>query len=258
MSVEQAPVEEQNLPQDQGVTQDEVAPHQDEAVASENPEQSKEVVPTPEGDKEYNFRRMRQEMDNLQYENRRLKEVQEELAKPKGPSEEEKLNDIEEEIRQYAKDDLLTVEQAEKLNHVQQKRANLKLQQLEKQLNETAAHAAEQRVLSKYPDYFSVVTTENLEELKRSDPLIQKSLSGLTDQYDQACFLHEQIELRGLGNQDGREKRQLESNASKPRSTNSLGGTSPLHIANDYSGWPNKELKGKLFQEMQDAIKGAA
>ncbi len=259
MSVEEEAQEGiETPPPESNVNQDEVVAHPEETVASTEAEGSQEVAPTQaDSDKEYNFKRARQEIENLQYESRKWKERYEEATQPKGKSAEEDLKDLGDEIGQYPKDDLLTVEQAEKINLYREKKSDLRIQELEQRLEATAKDSVEQKIMSRYPDYFSVASNDNLEELK-SDPLFVKSLQGLSDPYDQASFIYEQIKLRGMGSQESREKRQLESNASKPRSSNSLGGTSPLHMANDYSGWPNSELKSKLFQEMQTAIKGAA
>jgi hypothetical protein len=241
--------------QESNVNPDEVVAHQEETAPSPSPDV--EVASSPsENTQEYNWKRARQEMEELQQRNRKLEELYTELSQPKGKSEEDSLKELEEEIRQIPKDDLLTVDQAEKLARYRDRKSDLRIQELEKRLNETAQSSVEEKVMRQYPDYFSVASPENLKELQ-SDPLFVKSLKGLTSPYDQASFIYEQLKLRGFGSQEGVEKRQLESNAAKPRSSNSLGGASPLHMANDYSGWPNKDLKTKLFKEMQEAIKGA-
>ncbi len=241
---------------------DEVVAHQEEAsqtqsAPSESPDAENQAVSSPrENTQEHNWKRVRQEIDELQQKNRWLEERDQERSQPKGPTEEDKLKVLEEEIRQMPKDDLLTVEQAEKLALLRERKSDLRIKDLERRLDETTQDSTEEKIMRRYPDYFSVASNENLEELK-SDPLFVKSLKGLQNPFDQACFIYEQLKLRGINSESSVEKKQLESNAGKPRSSNSLGGASPLHMANDYRGWPNKELKSKLFQEMQEAIKGA-
>ncbi len=248
---------ESSEPQESNVNPDEVVAHQEESVASEKPDVEKEAVSsTRENTQEYNWKKARQEMNELQQKNRWLEERDQERSQPKGKSEEESLRELEEEIRQIPKDDILTVEQHEKFSLYRERKADLKLKALEKRLNETAQDSVEEKIMRRYPDYFSVASSDNLEEIK-SDPLFVKSLKGLQNPFDQACFIYEQLKLRGFNSQNAVEKKQLERNADKPRSSNSLGGGSPLHMANDYSGWPNKDLKEKIFQEMQEAIKGA-
>lgn len=246
---------------------DEVVAHQEEAsqtqasqmqsASSESSDAENETLPgSRENTQEYNWKRTRQQLEDVQQRNKWLEERELERSQPKGPTEEDSLKALEEEIRQMPKDDLLTVEQADKRALLREKKSDLKIKDLERRLNETTQDSVEEKIMRRYPDYFSVASNENLEELK-SDPLFVKSLKGLQNPFDQACFIYEQLKLRGVNAEASIEKRQLESNAGKPRSSNSLGGASPLHMANDYSGWPNKELKSKLFQEMQEAIKGA-
>lgn len=248
---------EPSEPQESHVNPDEVVAHPEESVASESPDVEKEAVSsTRENTQEYNWQKVRQEMNELQQKNKWLEERDKERSQPQGKSEEDSLRELEEEIRQIPKDDLLTVEQAEKFAQYREQKSDLKIKALEKRLNETTQDSVEEKIMRRYPDYFSVASNDNLEEIK-SDPLFVKSLKGLQNPYDQACFVYEQLKLRGYNSQKSSEKKQLERNADKPRSTNSLGGASPLHMANDYSGWPNKDLKSKIFQEMQEAIKGA-
>ena len=230
---------------------------EENAVQEAQPASSTETPPSSaENTKEYNWERARQRIEELEKRNKWLEERDQKNSGPPKPSEEDALKKLEEEISRLPKDDLLTVEQAEKLAHYRDKKSELRIQDLEKRLNETTQDSVEEKIMRQYPDYFSIASPENLKQLQ-SDPLFVKSLKGLESSYDQASYIYEQLKLRGFGSQEGIEKRQLENNAAKPRSSNSLGGTSPLHMANDYSGWPNKELKSKLFQEMQDAIKGA-
>lgn len=198
-------------------------------------------------DKEYNWKRARQQLEELQWENKQLRERLD--APPKAPSEDEFS-----EIERLAEDEILTKAQTLKLNkretkkYIQETLANFKKEMLMETLDE--------RIRSRYPDYFSVATEENVEELKR-DPLFVKALRGLDNPYDQACYIYRELSQRGVTATDTREKRQLEENASKPRSAHSLGTTSPLHVANDYSSWPSKDLKSRLYQEMVEASKGA-
>lgn len=222
---------------------------QQTAETSTESEVASQDVSKSQPDKEYNWKRARQQMEELQWENKRLREAIEQREKPSSSQEEDYS-----ELEQLASDDILTKAQTLKLSKketqklIKETLANFK--------NEMLMETLEDRIRSKYPDYFSVATEENVDELKR-DPLFVKALRGLNNPYDQACYIYRELSHRGYTADQTKEKQQLEKNAAKPRSAHSLGGTSPLHMANDYSGWPSKDLQAKLYQEMTEAAKGA-
>lgn len=178
--------------------------------------------------KDYNWGQARKELKELQRQNLDLQNQMASL-KPSTPEEEPE-----------GEDEWLTRKEVKRM--------------FAKEMRKRDMSTLDERVNLKYPDYYSVVTEDNLEELK-NDSLATKIVNGLNDPFDRACFLYEQLKLRnGVSPSD---KKQLEENFSKPRSTNSLGGTSPLHLANDYSQWPNKDIKKRLYEEMVQAAKGA-
>jgi hypothetical protein len=232
------------------VVTDEVVAHQED---TDTTQVSQAVEPAEseslKKDQEYNWRRMREAMEDMQQRNRLLEERLNETYNKKN-SEEDDFSEID----KLPDDELLTKGQTKKLA----------MQAARKAAQDAAAEIAKKRDLDtlddrvrlKYPDYGAVVSSENLEELK-NDPLFVKSLKGLADPYDQACFVYEQLKLRGIKPELALEKKQLEHNAAKPRSQQSLGGASPLHSANAYATWPDAALQKQLYQEMIDAAKGA-
>jgi hypothetical protein len=232
------------------VVVDEVVAHQEEADTSqESPAEAPAAPESPKNDQEYNWRRMRETVEELQHRNRLLEARVDERDKP--PKAEE---DDTQEIDGLPDDELLTKAQTKRLMAKAAKRAaqDAANEVIKKRDLETL----DDRVRMRYTDYNSIVTPENLEELK-SDPLFVKTLKGLADPFDQACFVYEQLKLRGRNGYEGVEKKQLEENATKPRSQQSLGGASPLHTANQYAQWPDPALQKQLLKEMQEAAKGA-
>ncbi|NGX57240.1 MAG: hypothetical protein K940chlam3_00126 [Chlamydiae bacterium] len=232
------------------VVADEVVAHQEEADTSqESPAEAPAAPDSTKNDQEYNWRRMRETVEELQHQNRVLEARVDERDKP--PKAEEDDTD---EIDGLPDDELLTKAQTKRLMNKAAKRA----------AEEAASHVIKKRDLEtlddrvrmRYTDYNSIVTPQSLEELK-SDPLFVKTLKGLQDPFDQACFVYEQLKLRGRDGSGAVEKRQLEANAAKPRSQQSLGGPSPLHAADRYAKWPDPALQKQLYQEMQEAAKGA-
>lgn len=195
---------------------------------------------------DYNWKKAREQLDELLQENKRLKEM---AQKPHNDEEEDYS-----ELERMDEDEILTKSQALKLSRRESQR--LLKKSMDSFRKELTMETLDERIKSRYPDYFSVVNDKIVEDLKR-DPLFVKSLRGLDNPYDQACYVYEQQQLRAGRSTVGREAKQLEENASKPRSSNSLGGTSPLHSAMDYSSWPSPDIQKRLYQEMTEAAKGA-
>jgi len=231
--------------------------HQDtdnSTIAQESQEQSGQAE---EGTKDYNWRKAREQLEELQYENKLLKRQFDEMqTSKKKSSEDDELKAIENEIRNLPADELLTYEQAEKMAMLRERKSELKFQALEERLAKKESETLDIRVKNQYPDFYSVATDSVIEELKQ-DPLFVKMLNGLKDPFDKVALIYK--EARALGGQvpSGREEKQLEANKGKPRSTNAIGGGSPLHQAQDFAAWPNPDLKKRLHQEMVDAMKGA-
>ncbi|KKN67876.1 hypothetical protein LCGC14_0456630 [marine sediment metagenome] len=234
------------------VITDEVVAHQEETDTPQESQAAEPAAPEPtqkEKDQEYNWRRMRETMEELQHRNRALEDRLDERSKPVKAEE-----DDTDEIERLPDDELLTKAQTKRLMAKAAKQAaeEAASQIVKKRDLETL----DDRVRMRYQDYNSIVTPDSLEELK-SDPLFVKTLRGLADPFDQACFVYEQLKLRGRSGYEGVEKKQLAENSAKPRSQQALGGPSPLHSANQYAAWPDPALKKQLFQEMQEAAKGA-
>jgi len=231
------------------VQNDELVTHQSETDSASAEGASSDVSDSSQS-QQYNWRKAREQMDQLHWENKVLREQLEKVEKPQSAPSEEDYSELE----KMAEDDILTKAQTLKLSRKETKK--LVQETLQKFKNEMLMETLDERIRSQYPDYFSVATAENVEELKR-DPLFVKSLKGLDNPFDQARYVYEQLKYRGYSPQDSREKRQIEENQAKPRSTQSLGSSSPLHVANDYSAWPSKDLQNRLYQEMVEASKGA-
>lgn len=247
----------ENIPPETDANPQEPVSPEEEPTSTENNEQIDTPSSSKDNSQEYNWKQVREEMAELRYENKKFRDLYETPSQPKGESEEDVLKKLEAEIREMPGEDLLTVEQAKKISDYKEKKSDLKIQKLQKKLDETTQDSTEAKLLRQYPDYFSVASKENVKELA-DDELFVRTINALTDPYDKARHIYEQLKLRGFGSEQSLEKRQLEKNAGKPRSTNSLGGTSPLHVANDYSSWPNDDLKTRLNKEMNDAIKGGS
>lgn len=241
----------------ESVKTDGVATSEENEQTSSSSAENEVVSSSEENNQAYNWKKARQQLEALQWENKKLREQFDQFTSNQATqSEEAELKAIEQEISSLAKDDLLTVEQYEKLAKLRDRKAELKIQELESRLEKEVKGSVDERIKRNYPDFFTVATEENIEELKQ-DPLFLKCIKGLKDPYDQAELIYKELNKRGMTTQVKESQEALEKNKSKPRSANSLGGASPLHDAHEYSSWPSPELKKKFYEEMMHYAQGS-
>lgn len=124
----------------------------------------------------------------------------------------------------------------------------------------TQASTAELRLKSQFPDFDSVVTTENLEILRDLEPDIATSINSNNDLYTKASAAYKMIKKFGIYREDvyKQDKELAYNNATKPRPLTSVSpqqGESPLNRANAFANGLTNELKEQLLKEMQEARK---
>jgi len=185
------------------------------------------------GSKEYNWRKMeekhKKEMEQLQKELQEIRLNQESAIKPR-----------EEEELQLEKDDLITYEQLDKLAD---KKARAIFQEEMKKAERAKQPLA---VKQKYPDFESVVTSDNIEKLKQEDPELERLILLSENPYERTYreIKRSDFYKSQLANKESDER--IAENSKKPVSSNSLGKQRPLSYANDYAkGSP------ELWKEMQ-------
>lgn len=117
---------------------------------------------------------------------------------------------------------------------------------------------AETRLKSKYNDFDSVVSKENVEALVRDYPELGDTLRSNADLYSQAVAAYTMIKQMGIYKEDkfAGDRAKAESNVAKPRPLTSMSpqqGEGPLSKANAFAGGLTKELKEQLLKEMHEA-----
>ena len=174
---------------------------------------------------------------HLAQERERL--YQAELAKAKTNVEEA------DETEHLNKNDILTVEQAEKI-------AEKKFKKLLKQAEDSKG---EERMRAKYADYDSVVTPQNLERLKNEDPEEFEAIAEQAKLYGKASMAYKTLKLRyGTVTPEAQENREkIAANANKPRAASSMGATGALSQAKLYENGLTPDLKKQLLSEMVQA-----
>lgn len=138
------------------------------------------------------------------------------------------------------------------------KRLESQIQQYQQQ---AAVSSVEVKLKSQYADFDSVVTKENLENLKATYPEIAHTINSSNDLYSKAVSAYTMIKKLGIGQVDdfAQEKELAQKNAAKPKPLASVSpqrGNNALDNANAFaSGKLTDELKAQLRKEMHESAK---
>lgn len=135
--------------------------------------------------------------------------------------------------------------------------------QLKKYQQQTSQNMMEAQLKAQYPDFDSVVSKLNVEELRRAHPAIAQALAtaASTDAYSAASSAYTIIKEMGIHKsmQEATMTRNiLKENASKPRSAQAASpqrGSTPLSQVNEFIevGKPTAEYQQQLLKEMNAA-----
>lgn len=195
-------------------------------------------------DVEYNWAEARRKRDELE---RRIAEQQELIASLKHQKESAQDSEME----SLQDDDILTVAQAKKLLTNQAKKA------AEEVMKQRDASTLEDRISLKFPDYMQVVSQENIEHLKQTEPELANSLYHIPDPYQQAVAAYKMLKRLGTSATPppSLEKRRAAENSQKPVSVNAATRQSAIGNAHHFENGLTPELKAQLHREMQEAIK---
>lgn len=117
----------------------------------------------------------------------------------------------------------------------------------------------DERLESKYSDFKDVVSKENIELLKQTEPELAKSLSLLKDDpMEQGVAAYKLLKKLGMGikaEEDMPEKKKAIENGKKPVSVQSVTRQSAIGNAHLFENGLTPELKAALQKEMKEAIK---
>lgn len=222
-----------------------------EAVASQADAQATEAVEqAPQidaaqhrkrNDLEYNWAEARR---GLAERDKEIKELREQLHSVMQPQKQEP---------QLSDDDLLTARDGRKV--VRQEAAEI----VKEALKQYEASTLEERLLQKYPDFNDVVSPENINFLKETEPELAMSIAVLKDDPKaQSVAAYKLLKKLGIGsNNSSPEKEKALKNAQKPLSVNAVTKQSAIGNAHLFENGLTTELKSQLWKEMQDCMKRA-
>jgi len=194
-------------------------------------------------DKEINFQRMRESKEQLEREVRELKKAMELSAQTKQNQAHDEDNDI-------SDDDLVEGKEVKKLRS--------QIRSLSKAMEQTKLSAEEMKLKTKFSDFDQVVTQENIEKLKQTEPELHAALinSG-ADLYSKGVSAYKTLKALGFVKEDNyiSQKEQVKENHGRPVSAQAIRGQGALSEANIFAKGLTPELKKQLQSEMSQAIK---
>lgn len=227
-----------------------IAPPEAEALNQQLdvPPQEELIAPEPvdvESAQDRNWRQMRERIEELQQSNNRLTEAVSRKSAP--PKPEEMLPDW----AGVDDEDLLTKKQT---MGVAEKVA---AEAVRKALQQREYNEAPKLIETEMQDYSQVVTPENVERLKQTNPRLAASLGDVKDPYAQGALAYSYIKSQGIykENDGANNKQRAMDNSKKPLPVTAAKPSNALESANAYANGLTPEVKQKLFAEMQAAIR---
>ena len=230
---------------------------------TEEPEQAEETEeqPEPDNSKEYNFKVLREKSQNLERENQELKQylnhfLEQQQSKTNAPKQQQQ--EPEEDLNFDVKDDDLV--EGRHIKKFKKYISNIE-NKLKKYQQESYAQQVELQLSSKYPDFNQVLTSDNIQKLKREHPYMAQVLLDSKDLKSQGEAAYHAIKRFGIidNPEVSRAKKKIKQVSKAPKSVNSARpqqGDSPLSKANEYrKSRLTEQDRKRIWQEMQNYIK---
>lgn len=235
MSAETTPSVEEENPQA-------VAEATETEVQQEAPESAQEKK--RRNDAEYNWAEARRKMQELEKQNRELQEQFQKQNQPKPAKEEDELDKL-------GDDDIVTKAQAKKMA------AKMAREIANEVIKQREVATVDERLQMKFPDFGEVVSRENIELLKQTEPELAMSLMHNPDPFAQGAAAYKLIKKLGIGgSMPNPEKEKAIKNAQKPVSVNAVTrSNSAIGNAHMFENGLTPQLKAQLWKEMEEARK---
>jgi len=227
--------------EDQDVSQEVVSPVEEQANVSQQVEETQQQDAPQEDPQERNWREARQALKELRRQNDELRQQIGQMQSPK-------VDDSDEE------------ESTDKDEWVTEGRLHKKLSALEQKIKQREAETVIDRLRGKYADFDDVVSEENIAYLKQHDPELAEGIAALKhDPYRQGLAAYKTLKRTDyfMNRQSVADKAKVAENSKKPVSVQAVRKAGALAEANRFDRGLTPELRKTLWQEMQEARKGA-
>lgn len=219
-----------------------------QATETEQQPKTEVIAQKPAKDQQaYNWAEANRKMKELSEQNREMQEQLKRLQTPQAQVPQE------DELDKLADDDIVTKGQAKKMA------AKMAREIAQEVIRQRENATVDERLQTKYQDFAAVVTKENIEFLKQTEPELALSLASNSDPYTQGIAAYKLLKKVGIGEEmkPSVEKQKAEANSQKPVSINAATKKSAIGNAHLFENGLTKELKSQLWKEMQEARKNA-
>lgn len=220
-------------------------------TALENTEQIAEASQDEKDSSEVNFKALREKADAAGRERDEYKRILLELeARAQYYQAQQSQN--------QKQDDVVTDPDDEDIvDGKQYKKLAQKTRQLEAKIEETTV---ESKLRNRFNDFDQIISKENIEALKQSEPELAESLHRNPDLYSKAVATYKAIKRMNIQPDKSydADKELAQKNAAKPKPLSSVSpqqGQTPLSRANAFANGLTPELKEQLLKEMSQSRK---
>ena len=199
-------------------------------------------------EQDHNWREMRSAMKELVEKNRQLEEA---LVHMRSPAKQEEPDDLD----SLGDEDIITKKQL--MNFGKKTYSKAKEDAYKEFYNKTA----EERLETRYPDFRSVCSPDNIEKLKQRFPDLARSIASNSDTFSQGKAAYDLIVSLGLNDSTAAVNRdKMNANAQRPNMA-APTKAGPLDSAHLFESGQRpaltRSLKDQLRKEMEMAIRGS-
>ena len=229
----------ENVPEE--VQGEEVVPPQHEQNAQSPTTQETSQNGAEESSKEYNFKQLREVNKQLEERLRKSEEMLETITSKNSLSSESE-DDFE-----IGEEDL-----------VEGKHLKKALSKIETLMKQKEMEAIPERLKRKFEDFDEVVTKENLDKLKKTEPELFQTIRSGNDLYAKGVSAYKTLKSLGYAEDHQelmKQKDLVHANHKKPLSAQAIKGQGAIHDANIFANGLTPELKKQLQKEMVEAAK---
>lgn len=214
-----------------------------EEINSETAEKSIEEPNDSQSDKEYNFANLRKSKEQLENRVGELEDYIKHMATASKSSNTEDSSDFE-----------IGDEDLAEGKHL--KMMYKELQTLRSQMHEEKMANIPERLKNKFSDFEQVVSKENIDKLKKSEPELYSAIIGGNDLYAKGISAYKTLKAFGYAKENyTTQKEHLHDKHNRPISAQAIKGHGALSEKNVFAGGLTDELKKQLQKEMAEAAK---
>lgn len=221
---------------------------QQEEIVQPQTESQPQQEAQPNSDKEYNFRQLEKSKKEMEESYKHLRGEHEELKKY--------IQNIASQNQQAPQEDDLGLGDEDLAEGKHLKKVRSELRAMKEEMAKQYAQAIPDRLQSRFSDFNEVVSKENVEKLKNTEPELYSSITSGSDLYAKGVSAYKALKALGYVQPTySAEKQQVNSNHARPMSAQSIKGQGALSEKNIFAGGLTPQLKTQLQKEMAEAAK---